>query len=129
MSASMPAGRKWGCDMASELLMSSPVAGWGRIDVERLGGIAGYGMPGSRIRSRGHILAKDLSPTDQNLLRSLFVEPTEAPTWVRDGFRYHLTRQSDCGPQTVVAAEAAVPDAIRECVRDELIPDGAPSLR
>ena len=107
--------------MQTELLSSSPVAGWGRIDVERLGGIAGYGMPGSRIRSRGHILAKDLTPVDQSALRTLFIEPSEAPAWMRDGFRYHLTRQSDCGPQTVIAAEAVVPDAIRECVRDEII--------
>lgn len=107
--------------MEPELLFTSPVTGWGRIDVERLGGLAGYGMPGSRIRSRGHILAKDLSLADQSALRTLFIQPAEAPSWMRDGFRYHLTRQSDCGPQTVVAIEATVPEIIRECVRDEII--------
>ncbi|WP_159912079.1 protealysin inhibitor emfourin [Pantoea sp. 18069] len=107
--------------MEADLLSTSPVAGWGRIDVERLGGLAGYGMPGSRLRSRGHILANDLSLADQDVLRTLFVQPIEVPTWMRDGFRYHLTRQSDCGPQTVVAAETAVPEAIRECVRDEIV--------
>lgn len=106
---------------------SSPVAGWGRIDIERLGGLAAYGMPGSRIRSRGHILAKDLNASDQALLRALFLAPTEAPSWVRDAFRYHLTRQSNCGPQTVVVAESMVPESIRDVVRDELMPrDTAP---
>lgn len=108
--------------MQINTLFSSPVAGWGRIDVERFGGLAGYGMPGSHIRSRGHVLAQDLNPSEQALLRELFLAPAEAPTWVRDAFRYHLTRQSDCGPQTVIVAESMVPEPIRDCVRDELLP-------
>lgn len=108
--------------MKSQQMSSSPVAGWGRIDIERFGGLAGYGMPGSRIRSRGYILAKDLSVSDQALLREVFLAPTEAPTWVRDAFRYHLTRQSDCGPQTVVVPESMVPEAIRDALHDELMP-------
>lgn len=108
--------------MELQPLSSSPVAGWGRIDVERFGGLAGYGMPGSRIRSRGYIMAKDLSVADQALLREIFLAPTEAPTWMRDAFRYHLTRQSDCGPQTVVVAESMVPETIRDAVHDELTP-------
>jgi len=103
-------------------LFTSPVSGWGRIDIERFGGLAGYGMPGSRIRSRGYVLAKDLNTADQALLREIFLSPAEAPTWVRDAFRYHLTRQSDCGPQTVIVAEAMVPEMMREAVHDELLP-------
>lgn len=108
--------------MKAQGLSSSPVSGWGRIDIERFGGLAGYGMPGSRIRSRGYILAKDLNVSDQALLREIFLSPAEAPTWARDAFRYHLTRQSDCGPQTVIVAESMVPDAIRKVVHDELMP-------
>lgn len=108
-------------------LFASPVSGWGRIDVERFGGLAGYGMPGARIRSRGHILAQDLNPSDQALLREIFLSPSEPPTWARDAFRYHLTRQSDCGPQTVIVAESMVPEAIRDSVHDELMPrDSSP---
>ena len=103
-------------------LFTSPVSGWGRIEIERFGGLAGYGMPGSRIRSRGYVLAKDLNPSDQALLREIFLSPAEAPTWVRDAFRYHLTRQSDCGPQTVIVAESMVPEVVREAVHDELLP-------
>ena len=113
--------------MKSQPLSSSPVAGWGRIDIERFGGLAAYGMPGSRIRSRGAIMAKDLSISDQALLRELFLSPAEAPSWLRDSFRYHLTRQSDCGPQTVIVGEAGVPESIRDAVHDELMPrDPAP---
>lgn len=108
-------------------LFTSPVAGWGRIEVERFGGLAGYGMPGSRIRSRGYVLAKDLNTSDQALLREIFLSPVEAPTWMRDAFRYHLTRQSDCGPQTVIVAESMVPEVIRDALHDELLPrDPAP---
>ncbi|QKV53039.1 protealysin inhibitor emfourin [Comamonas antarctica] len=103
-------------------LSSSPVSGWGRIDIERYGGLAGYGMPGSRIRSRGYFMAQDLSAADQALLREIFLSPSEAPTWVRDAFRYHLTRQSDCGPQTVVVAESMVPEVLRDALHDELLP-------
>lgn len=103
-------------------LSTSPVSSWGRIEIERFGGLAGYGMPGSRIRSRGYVLAKDLNVADQALVRELFLTPTEAPTWVRDAFRYHLTRQSDCGPQTVIVSESSVPESIREAVHDELLP-------
>lgn len=103
-------------------LSSSPVSGWGRIDIERYGGLAGYGMPGSRIRSRGYFMAQDLSAADQALLRAIFLSPSEAPTWMRDAFRYHLTRQSDCGPQTVVVAESMVPEVMRDALHDELLP-------
>ena len=103
-------------------LSSSPVSGWGRIDIERYGGLAGYGMPGSRIRSRGYFMAQDLSAADQALLREIFLSPSEAPTWARDAFRYHLTRQSDCGPQTVVVAESMVPEVLRDALHDELLP-------
>lgn len=79
-------------------------------------------MPGSRIRSRGYFMAQDLSAADQALLREIFLSPSEAPTWVRDAFRYHLTRQSDCGPQTVVVAESMVPEVLRDALHDELLP-------
>lgn len=114
--------------MQFSALSTSPVSGWGRIDIERFGGLAGYGMPGSRIRSRGYFMAQDLSPADQALVREIFLSPSEAPTWARDAFRYHLTRQSDCGPQTVVVAESMVPEVMRDALHDELLPrEPAPS--
>lgn len=106
--------------MQTDAFPARPVIGWGRIDVERLGGLAGYGMPDSRLRSRGHVMAEDLSATDLTAVGELFLRPAETPGWVRDAFRYYLTRQSDCGPQTVIVPEISVPEAIRNCVRDEL---------
>lgn len=107
--------------MASDTLSADPVSGWGRIDVERLGGLAGYGMPGARLRSRGFIMAHGLSLVDQATLQELFLHPMEALVQARDAFRYSLTRQRDNRLHTVVVAEAAVPEAILNCLRDELV--------
>ena len=52
-------------------LPETPVSDWGRIDVERLGGLAGYGSPGARLRSRGSVLAHELNIADQAILRDI----------------------------------------------------------
>ncbi|MEG0000392.1 MAG: hypothetical protein RR928_12915 [Comamonas sp.] len=41
-------------------LPETPVSDWGRIDVERLGGLAGYGSPGARLSSCGSVLSHEL---------------------------------------------------------------------
>lgn len=99
-----------------------PVSEWGKIDVERLGGLAGFGLPGARLRSRCTILAKDLRPADQAILRGIFLTLPKGPDQKRDAFRYRLTRQRGAESQTVVVAETEVPEAIRECLRDEIVP-------
>lgn len=107
--------------MASDTLSADPVSGWGRIDVERLGGLAGYGMPGGHLRSRCHVMAQGLSLADQVMLRDIFLHPVEALVQTRDAFRYSLTRQRHNRLHTVVVAEAAVPESILNCLRDELV--------
>jgi hypothetical protein len=90
------------------------------LKVERLGGIAGIGLPGSRIRSRGEIDPATLSTSDQGILESLFEGPPAAPTKARDAFRYRLTRQTEKGSQTIEVHGDAVPESVRACVVDEL---------
>lgn len=107
-------------DMPS--LPETPVSDWGRIDVERLGGLAGYGSPGARLSSRGSVLAHELNIADQAILRDLFLRPPQGPDQKRDAFRYRLTRHCGAASHTVVVAETQVPQAIRECVHDELVP-------
>ncbi|HXJ22866.1 MAG TPA: protealysin inhibitor emfourin [Polyangia bacterium] len=87
------------------------------LEVERLGGLAGYG--GSRLRSRGQIDVSTLSAEDRQTVESLFsVRPggTARP----DEFRYKLTRWTSNGPQTVEVTEDQVPAAVRSVVRDQL---------
>ncbi|MOA50355.1 hypothetical protein D3C78_1733600 [compost metagenome] len=107
--------------MASDARSSDPVSNWGTIEVERLGGLAGYGQPGARLRSRCRIQARDLSPADQATLQHIFLHPTPTPAPGRDAFRYSFTRQLGEGVQTVIVAETVVPQAIRNCVRDEFV--------
>ena len=103
-------------------LPETPVSDWGRIDVERLGGLAGYGSPGARLRSRGSVLAHELNIADQAILRDIFLRPPQGPDPTRDALRYRLTRQCGAASHSVVVAETDVPQAIRECVHDELVP-------
>lgn len=108
--------------MATDTSSADPVSGWGKIEVERLGGQAGYGQPGARLRSRCLLQASDLSPADQAALREIFLHPTPTPPQERDAFRYSFTRQHDNGVQTVVVAEKTVPQAILNCLRDAFVP-------
>ena len=92
----------------------------GPIEVERLGGFAGFGLPGSRLRSRGHVEVAHLAAADRTALAALFEKAPAAPP-MPDGFRYRLTRQTAAGPQTVEIAEQHVPESVKGCVSDELI--------
>ncbi len=92
----------------------------GSVAVERLGGFAGFGLPGSRLRSRGHVDAAHLAAADRTALAALF-EKTPATPPMPDAFRYRLTRQTPAGPQTVEVAEQHVPESVKGCVSDELM--------
>jgi emfourin len=92
----------------------------GRLEVERLGGFAGFGSPGSHLRSRGRIDTDDLVPADRKTVNALFDAPPGGAN-PPDAFRYRLTRQTAHGPQTVEVPEQHVPVAVRAIVKDELV--------
>jgi hypothetical protein len=92
----------------------------GRLEVERVGGFAGFGSPGSHLRSRGRIEAADLAPADRTAVEALFEAPPPGDQ-TPDAFRYRLTRQTAHGPQTVEVPERHVPMAVRSIVKDELV--------
>ena len=89
--------------------------------MEKLGGLAGIGLPGARLRSRGQVDPRKLSRAEQTVLDGLFESPPAAPAQARDAFRYRITRQTEKGLQTVEVHEDAVPEALRACVVDELV--------
>jgi hypothetical protein len=91
-----------------------------QLDVERLGGFAGFGTPGSHLRSLGQIDGSKLSPEDRQAVETLFTHPPPASAQKADGFRYKLTRQTDKGSQSVEVPEEHVPMAVRSSVKDEL---------
>ena len=90
------------------------------VDVERLGGFAGFGLPGSRLRSRGHIDAAQLAVADRQAIEALFARRGPPSPPLPDGFRYRITRSVGGRAQTVEAPEQDVPAPLRDCVRDEI---------
>jgi hypothetical protein len=97
------------------------------LDVERLGGLAGMGLPGSRIRSHGRLSGRQLAVADRQQLASLFggAAPAQAQAapGAADGFHYRLSlhKPGTAEPAVIEVPESALPDAVRDCVSDELI--------
>jgi len=91
-----------------------------RIAVERLGGFAGFGGPGSHLRSRGEIEIDRLSAADRNAVDALFATRLARSTPTPDAFRYRLTRHVGDAVHVTEVAEEHVPAALRDCVSDEL---------
>ena len=91
------------------------------LEIERIGGLAGMGLPGSRLRSRGRLALSSLSAADRQAVDALFEAPAPPPDNMRDGFRYRLTRRTAAGVQTVEMPESAIPAAVSGSIRDELI--------
>jgi hypothetical protein len=90
--------------------------------VERIGGLAGFGIAGSRIRSRGQLAFNSLPDTDQRLVEALFKTHGKLePSAQRDAFSYKISCASKFGTKTVEVPEAVLPATIIACVKDELV--------
>lgn len=92
----------------------------GTLKIERLGGLAGFGLPQSRLRSVGQL---DLSALPAHVLSAvdaLFDRPND-PQHSPDAFRYRLTRSTPAGEHTIEVPESAVPEAVSSAVQDELL--------
>ncbi len=89
------------------------------LEVERVGGLAGFGTAGSRLRSHGEVDMAALSASDRQLVESLFAGPPATPGRP-DEFRYRLTRWTDKGSESVEVSESQVPAAVRSSVKDEI---------
>jgi hypothetical protein len=86
-----------------------------RLQIEKKGGVAGFGGP--HLKSRGELALSDLSAADRAALEALFNHPQKAG--VADEHIYSITRQTPAGPQTIDnVPESAVPEALRKSVKD-----------
>jgi hypothetical protein len=92
------------------------------LTIERVGGVGGFGLPGSRIRSRGTRPFASLSAEAQAKVEELFrtTGQNAARPPVADGFHYRITRQTPHGEETVEVPEAVVPVELQSSVKDEL---------
>jgi hypothetical protein len=92
------------------------------LHVERLGGLPSIGTPRSPLRSCGEIALRDLSAADRAAIDDLFRNPPRAaPSALRDGFRYKLSRDGAAGPETIEVPESAVPPFIAASVKDTFV--------
>jgi hypothetical protein len=93
-----------------------------KLQVERIGGFAGFGGARSHLRSHGEVDFEKLSAEDQRAVESMFQShPSADLSQVRDGFLYRITRATPKGVETIEVPEDRVPAAIRQSVKDELI--------
>jgi Emfourin len=92
------------------------------LKIERIGGLAGFGLPGSRVHSSGEQSISALTPADQASVEALFQNPPPQEEQQRDAFRYRITRIVKGQKQTVEVPESAMPIALKACVSDKLFP-------
>ena len=92
------------------------------LNVERFGGLAGFGGEHSRIRSHGKLDMSTLTAEDQETVTLLFQATGKTkPKTKPDGFRYRISRKTSTGIDTIEVAESEVPAILTQCVKDELI--------
>jgi hypothetical protein len=93
-----------------------------KLHIERIGGLAGFGGIRSHVRSHGEIDTAALSTADQQAVERLFQSHgQEESSQARDTFRYRISRTTPEGVETIVAPEEAIPAALSQCVKDELV--------
>jgi len=113
-------GKALGFNLLGEQALAEEIRNDSRIEVERIGGFAGFGLPGSRIKSRGVLSISKLSPADLSALDTLFSSDVPASQPMPDAFRYRITRVIGNKIQTIEIPEELVPMFIKNCVKDTL---------
>jgi emfourin len=102
------------------------MSGSDTLRIERLGGLGGFGLPGSRVRSCGEIEYGSLDAVARQVVDQLFSNRSATPARgasapVPDGFRYRLSRGHGTSFETVQVAEAELPEVILGSLRDEFV--------
>lgn len=90
------------------------------LHVERIGGLAGFGLPG-HLRSIGVISIASLSAEDRRNVELLFGEERISDPRMPDSFHYRITRVVGTSIDVIDVPEARVPVLIRTCVKDLLL--------
>lgn len=94
-----------------------------RLKIERLGGIAGFGM--GHLRSEGEIDLDELPEEERIAIERLLSKGGGSDgggkSPVRDGFRYRLTWEEDGESCSVEIDESDTPERLRAAVKDRLV--------
>lgn len=93
------------------------------IVIERIGGLGGFGLPGSHLESKGEVASTALSPAVRarvDLLFATYGKGKAAPVKGADGFSYKISRTTVNGIEVITVPEAEVPAELRDSVTDRL---------
>lgn len=87
-----------------------------RLQIERIGG-PGFGGP--HLKGRGSVALSALSVADRQAVEKLFRAGDKADRSPGgDMFRYKITRETASGARTIEVPEHAVPESLRNSVKD-----------
>lgn len=89
--------------------------------IERVGGLAGFGGPGAKIRGRGRVDVDTLSADDRAAVDALFTRHRDAPASSPDAFRYRISRGSGAQAESVEVPEGVLPAVVANAIKDELL--------
>ena len=89
------------------------------LKIERLGGLGGFGLPGSRVKSEGRVDLAELDEEKRRGVEALFAAGGKASA-MPDGFRYRLALTGDEGEKVIELPESEVPAWLAQSVKDEL---------
>ena len=95
-----------------------------RLQIERIGGFAGFGGP--HLKSRGELALSDLSVADRQAVEDLFSDPQKAEAvpvapGAADFYTYNITLQTAAGTRELKDVPGhVVPAALRDSVKDAL---------
>ncbi len=94
------------------------------LEIERLGGLAGIGLPGSHLRSRASLRGSELSADERDSVDALFKSRTSAapsPQTGADAFRYRLKLHGGDRDTEIEVGETDLLASLKNRVQDELI--------
>lgn len=93
-----------------------------KLTIERKGGIGGFGLANSPVKSGGELDLSTLSAAQSAHIEELFRNPAahQGTGRVSDSFRYRLTRTKQGKQESVDVDESAIPEWISKVVRDRL---------
>ncbi|HZV54809.1 MAG TPA: protealysin inhibitor emfourin [Rhodocyclaceae bacterium] len=92
-----------------------------RLEIEKLGGFAGFGQPGSRLRCRAVVTGVELTDEERGTIAALFASPGHAPGVGADAFRYRLTLSCGADCRKIEVGEDDLPASLQTRLQDELI--------
>ena len=93
-----------------------------KLTIEKIGGYGGFGVGNSHLRSRGEIHIDELSNEDKKAVEELFRPHGKTKASLEtDTFRYKISRVTSKGVESIEADEKKIPDAIKQCLKDEIV--------